>query len=141
MYFKKIITLLLFLTTITLMMSGCGGESINDKLDNTAVIDGTIKAFVNSEEVAIGNANLLVYNYQSGEELMTSTTDENGNYEITGVEEGIDLIIVASKIINDGYDTLRTSTAIADINSNLSKNINTSTSLVAEVLAKKNGRK
>ena len=139
MYFKKIITLLLFLTTITLMMSGCGGESINDKLDNTAVIDGTIKAFVNSEEVAIGNANLLVYNYQSGEELMTSTTDENGNYEITGVEEGIDLIIVASKIINDGDDTLRTSTAIADFNSNLSKNINTSTSLVAEVLAKKMG--
>lgn len=156
---KSIITVIIL--SFILVFAGCSNNGTNDssgETDNNGTLTGTVQvpagtttaslinnhenlfasifnqtALALSGEIPLPEASIIVYDYQTGEQITTGMADSSGNYSITGIPAGIDVVIVATKGVNSGNDTVRVSAVVADITTEETKDITTATTLVAEV--------
>ena len=146
---KKYIYILVLILSLGLIFAGCSNQNnpiSEDNSSNSAYLTGTVKvptgtptesttflnfikskAFALENENTLPNATLTIKNYNTGKLITTVETDKNGEFTITSLPDGADILIIATKDIN-GH-TVRVSTVIPDVDESLDDTvINTVTS-------------
>ncbi|MBM7557373.1 carboxypeptidase-like regulatory domain-containing protein [Halanaerobacter jeridensis] len=149
---KKVTFFVVFLLLASLLIVGCSG----DDGSSTATLEGTVTVPQNTK-VALSNdksvlaklfsnkvfaingkvlpqAEITIKNYTTGEIIATTSTNAEGEYQITGIKSGADVVVIATKSVNNGNDKVRVSGIIPNVGhqDKLDGNINVETTVVAE---------
>lgn len=165
MFKNKIRVIISLLLISLLVLSGCssdGGDEDNYSSSESTSVSGTVyipkgtelslkndsllfalfpevKAAPLDGETPLENAKIVIKNFETNKEITTLNADDDGEYTASNIPKGIDLLIIAV----DNDNSLRVSGIVPDVgmdsqNENMTGDLNTTTTLVAENLAAKN---